>query len=98
MATEAVTGRAGMKQLREEYWAAFPDLVGTSTELIAEGDRVAVLREETGTHEGECRGIAPTGKEITFEYGGYFVVETGQITNGHQKHEQKQATVHRGIA
>lgn len=80
---EAVTGREGMKELREEYWAAFPDIVGTKTELIAEGNRVAVFREETGTHEGEFRGIAPTGNEITFEYGGYFVVEDGQITHGH---------------
>lgn len=80
---EAVTGREGMKELREEYWAAFPDLVGSAMELIAEGDRVAVFREETGTHEGPFRGIAPTGNEITFEYGGYFVVEDGQITHGH---------------
>lgn len=78
-----VTGREGMKQLREEYWAAFPDLIGTATELIAEGERVAVFREEIGTHEDVFRGIPPTGNEVTFEYGGYFIVEDGQITHGH---------------
>ena len=76
-------GRAGMKELWQEYWEAFPDFEGKSMELIAEGDRIAVFREETGTHEGEFRGIAPTGNEVTFEYAGYFVVEDGQIVHGH---------------
>lgn len=80
---ETIEGREGMKELWAEYWEAFPDLEGESTELIAEGDRVAVFREEHGTHEGEFRGVAPTGNEITFEYAGYFVVEGGKIDHGH---------------
>jgi predicted ester cyclase len=76
-------GREGTKELWQEYWEAFPDLEGVSTELIAEGDRVAVFRKEVGTHEGEFRGVPPTGNEITFEYGGYVVVEDGRITHGH---------------
>lgn len=80
---EGINGREGMKDLMREYWNAFSDYRGISTELIAEGDRVAVFREERGTHEGEFRGIAPTGNDITFEYGGYFVVEDGQIVHGH---------------
>ena len=52
-------------------------------ELIAEGDGVAIFREERATHEGEFRGIEPTGTEITLEYAGYFVVEDGQIVHGH---------------
>lgn len=80
---ETISGREGMKELWEEYWTAFPDLKGTSMELIAEGDRVAIFREERGTHEGEFRGIEPTGTEITFEYGGYFVIDDGEIVHGH---------------
>ena len=76
-------GREGMKELWQEYWEAFPDFEGDTMELIAEGDRVAVFREEVGTHEGEFRGIEPTGNEVTFEYAGYFVVEDGQIVHGH---------------
>ena len=33
--------------------------------IIAEGDKVWVLYKGTGTHKGEYRGIAPTGKKIT---------------------------------
>lgn len=76
---EPVGGRDGMKSLWTEYWTAFPDLEGEFLEVIAEGDRVAVFREDHGTHEGEFRGIPPTGNEITFKYAGYFVVEDGKI-------------------
>ena len=76
-------GRDAMKDLWSEYWEAFPDLQGDSTTLIAEGDHVAVFREEVGTHEGEFRGIKPTGNDIRFEYAGYYVVEDGQIVHGH---------------
>lgn len=78
-----ISGPDGMHELWMEYWEAFPDLVGTSTELIAEGDRVAVFRSETGTHEGEFRGIEPTGTEITFDYSGYFVLEDDRIVHGY---------------
>lgn len=80
---EAVGGRDGMKTLWQEYWEAFPDLEGDFVEVIAEEDRVAVFREERGTHEGVFRGVEPTGNEITFEYGGYFVLEDGEIVQGY---------------
>lgn len=79
---EPIGGRDGMKSLWREYWSAFPDLAGEFTELIAEGDRVAYFREDYGTHEGEFRGIPPTGTEFTFEHAGYFVIEDGKIVHG----------------
>lgn len=72
-------GREGPKALRREYCEAFPDLEGEFVELLAEGDRVAFFREDYGTHEGEFRGIPPTGEEITFEYAGYAVIDDGEI-------------------
>lgn len=80
---DEVTGRDGMQALWRDYWRAFPDLAGVSTDLIQEDDRVAVFRREEGTHEGEFRGIPPTGKSITFEYSGYLVVEDGQIVHAY---------------
>ena len=79
---EEIGGRDGMKELWEEYLVAFPDLTGEFTELIAEGDRVAYFRADSGTHEGEFRGIEPTGNEITFEYAGYYIIEDGEIVHG----------------
>ena len=80
---EAVDGPAGMKNLMAEYLAAFPDFKGKSMELIAEGNRVAVFREEEGTHEGDFRGIAPTGDTTTLESAGYYVIEDGEIVHAH---------------
>lgn len=80
---EDVTGRNGMKALWEEYWEAFPELTGESTDLIQEDNRVAVFRRETGTHEGEFRGIEPTGTDITFEYSGFVEVENDEIVHAY---------------
>ena len=80
---EDVTGRDGMKALWEEYWEAFPELTGESTDLIQEDNRVAVFRRETGTHEGEFRGIEPTGTDITFEYSGFVEVENDEIVHAY---------------
>ena len=38
----------------------------TIEDIIAEEDKVWVHITETMTHTGEYRGIAPTGKKITF--------------------------------
>ncbi|UCE16501.1 MAG: ester cyclase, partial [Candidatus Bathyarchaeota archaeon] len=43
-----------------------PDFHLTIEEIIAEGDKVWVHYTETMTHTGEYRGIAPTGKKITY--------------------------------
>lgn len=82
-AEEAIAGPEGMKNLMAEFLAAFPDFKGKSMELIAEGNRVAIFREEEGTHEGDFRGIAPTGSTITLESSGYYVIEDGEIVHAY---------------
>ncbi|WP_148686481.1 ester cyclase [Candidatus Nitrosocosmicus hydrocola] len=49
---------------------AFPDFKTTINEIIAEGDRVLVFTNTTGTHEGPfvfAPGIPPTGKVLSFQ-------------------------------
>jgi predicted ester cyclase len=48
--------------------AAFPDFRVTIEDQIAEGDKVVTRVTFYGTHQGEFRGIAPTGKPV--KYGG----------------------------
>ncbi len=46
------------------YRTAFPDLQLAIEDLVAEGDRVVTRWTARGTHRGELRGIAPTGKQF----------------------------------
>jgi predicted ester cyclase len=49
------------------YLTAFPDLHVSLDELLAEGDRVFLRSTMTGTHDGEYKGIPPTGRHIAAE-------------------------------
>jgi predicted ester cyclase len=49
------------------YFKAFPDLHIALDELIAEGDSVFVRSTMTGTHDGEYKGIPPTGRHVAAE-------------------------------
>ena len=43
---------------------AFPDLQATIVQLVAEGDKVALITSGKGTHLGEFMGLEPTGKQL----------------------------------
>ena len=45
--------------------AAFPDRRFVVEDMIAEGDKVSARFTMRGTHNGELRGIAPSGREVT---------------------------------
>jgi hypothetical protein len=46
------------------FATAFPDGTHTIHDLIAEGDRVVVRVSGIGTHKGEFKGMATTGKPM----------------------------------
>jgi predicted ester cyclase len=58
-------GASGFQTLAGELIRAFPDIRYTVLELVAEGDRVAVRWQWTGTHAGPFRGFEPTHKSVT---------------------------------
>ncbi len=60
-----VTGIEFIKQQITIERTIFPDLRVTIEEMIAEGDKVVARWTLRGTHQGEWRGIPPTGKEVT---------------------------------
>ena len=72
-------GAEGLKQLVSMYRGAFPDMVMTIEDQIAEGDKVVTRWTVKGTHGGDLMGIAPTGKELTVA--GIFIdrISDGQI-------------------
>jgi predicted ester cyclase len=62
---------------RRAVMTAFPDQTGEILDIVAEGDRVAARSRTEQTHNGVFRGIATTGRRISFE-----VYEIVQIRDG----------------
>ncbi len=58
-------GPEDVKRFIGEFHQAFPDFHSTIEDQIAEGDKVVTRWTMRGTHQGEFRGIAPTGEQIT---------------------------------
>ena len=50
-----------------ELATAFPDLKFTLLDMIGENDKVVVYWNISGTHQGEYRGVASTGKRISVD-------------------------------
>lgn len=57
-------GWEGHKQILKLFRAAFPDVMWTITDMIAEGDKVMVRLIWRGTHTGDFFGIPATGKTV----------------------------------
>src|ERR671911_1987736 len=57
-------GPQDVKRFQGEFFSAFPDFHINIEEQIAEGDKVVSRYTIRGTHQGDFRGMAPTGKEI----------------------------------
>ena len=73
----------GPEQLKHEihyFRTMFPDLKYEVVDAIAEGNKVWVRYQGTGTHEGAGWGFEPTHKVAAFEGVGIFTFhENGQI-------------------
>jgi predicted ester cyclase len=61
------------------YFNAFPDLHCSLEELIAEGDKVFLRSTLTGTHDGEYKGIEPTGHHVSTECAEIFRIADGKF-------------------
>ena len=60
-----LSGIEGQKKLVTTYRTAFPDLILTVQDQIAEGDKVVTRFTAQGTHKGDLMGTPPTGKQVT---------------------------------
>lgn len=72
-------GRASLVAYFRGLRAAFPDLRLPISQMIAEGDRVAVLNAVQGTHRGDFLGIAATGRRVDASAFQLYRVQDGQL-------------------
>jgi predicted ester cyclase len=71
------SGIEGTQKFLASVFAAFPDIVFTPEDMVAEGDRVVVRFSIVGTHKGEFMGVAPTGKRVRWSG-----INIGRVVNG----------------
>ena len=76
---QKLRGLESVKQYEAMIYKGFPDLHDTIEDIITEGDKVWVRVKVTGTHTGEFRGIAPTGKNVTVTYVGIHRIADGKV-------------------
>ncbi|HEU4385077.1 MAG TPA: ester cyclase [Anaeromyxobacteraceae bacterium] len=57
-------GLAGIKAAFAEGRLAFPDLVFTVEDVIAEGDKAACRLSTRATHRGTFQGVPATGRQV----------------------------------
>ena len=72
-------GPDGVRDFVARLRAAFPDLIVALEQSLAEGDLVATHLTLRGTHRGEWRGIAPTGKTVEFREMQVYRIAGGRI-------------------
>jgi steroid delta-isomerase-like uncharacterized protein len=72
-------GQAGAREGIRRIKAAFPDWSEDVEEMIAEGNRVVTRYTSRGTHRGEFKGIAPTGRSIAVREISIYRVAKGKV-------------------
>ena len=65
-APQLPVGPEGCKEVARVFRTAFPDFHMTVEDVVAEGDLVVCRFQQTGTHQGDLFGIAPTGRNVDF--------------------------------
>jgi steroid delta-isomerase-like uncharacterized protein len=70
------------KQLLAAITRAFPDLHHDIKDMIAEGDKVAVRLNVTGTHKGKFQGIPPSDRKLSLDEMAFLTIIDGRITEG----------------
>jgi steroid delta-isomerase-like uncharacterized protein len=73
------TGVQALKQVWVVLLRAFPDLRVAVEDVIAEGDKVVCRNTVTGTHQGDFRGLPPTGRSVSYQEIFIFRFDGGRI-------------------
>jgi predicted ester cyclase len=77
-----VRSREDLKQILRRQYRGFPDVHRTMEDIIADEDTVWIRVKITGTHTGEYRGIAPTGKKYVMEAVPHYRIVDEKIVEG----------------
>ena len=74
--------REDLKEILRRQYIGVPDVHRTLEDIIADENSVWIKVTITGTHTGEYRGIAPTGKKYVMEAVPHYRIVDGKIVEG----------------
>ena len=80
-----------------EVKKAMPDVRYDIQEIIAEGDRVAVVENYSGTMKGPMRGSKPTGKKMSVTAVDVYKIKNGKLTEVRSVFDMASLTNQLGI-
>jgi steroid delta-isomerase-like uncharacterized protein len=86
--SQQIKGLDTMKQGVMEELQSFPDLHVAIEDIMAEGGKVCVRLRETATHKAPFRGLAPTGKKLTYTVMTIWRIVRGKIVEGWGVYDQ----------
>ena len=86
--TLQIQGLKAMKQGVLEELQSFPDLHVNIEDIMAEGEKVCVRLRETATHKAPFRGLAPTGKKLTYTVMTIWRINEGRVVEGWGVYDQ----------
>ena len=81
-ADSVLVGPEEFKTIHRNFCGAFPDLLVTVEDVIAEGDKVAVRFTTTMTHLGDSLGIKATQKQVVLHGCTIATIKDGMIVEG----------------
>jgi len=73
------SGIEAWKQSTQVYFTALPDFRALVDFTVIEEEMVTIRWTGSGTHDGEVRGAAPTGRRVEISGVAIFRVEDGRI-------------------
>ncbi|MBD3206936.1 ester cyclase [Candidatus Bathyarchaeota archaeon] len=77
-----VGSREDLKQILRRQYTGFPDVHRTVEDIIADVETVWIKVKITGTHTGEYRGVAPTGKKYVMAAVPHYRIDGGKVVEG----------------
>jgi predicted ester cyclase len=79
---DAATAAEAVKGAWAMLLHAFPDIHVAVEDTITEGDKVVFRTRVTGTHQGEFRGLPPTGHKINYSEVFILRFSDGKVAEG----------------
>ena len=83
VANEIFANPEGVQKAVSLFLAAFPDLRHTVEGMVAENDLITIRFSASGTHTGQWKEFAPSGKPIHYTGVTLARIERGKIVDHH---------------